>query len=74
MKLTLQVLAQSSLIWRLKTFFNSFCNKANRIRTMMDEVMANKCTSPLLLQAMFFTMQNIGILSLKNSTKSWNSA
>jgi hypothetical protein len=63
MKLTLQVMAQSSLIWRLKTFFNFFCNKANRTRTMMDEVMVNKRTSPLLLRAIFFTMQNVGILS-----------
>jgi hypothetical protein len=28
---------------------------------MMDEVMVSRCTLPLLLQAIFFTMQNVGI-------------
>jgi len=54
-------MAKSSLIWRLKTFFILFCNEVNNIRTMMDEAMVNTRTLPLLLQAIFFTKQNVGI-------------
>jgi hypothetical protein len=39
-----------------------FCDS---IGTMMDETMVSRHTSPLLLQAIFFTMQNVGILSRK---------
>jgi hypothetical protein len=40
---------------------------------MMDEVMVGKCISPLLLQAIFFMMQNVGIPFQNYSTKWWNS-
>jgi hypothetical protein len=40
----------------------------------MDEVMVNRRTSPLLLQAIFFTMQNVGIPLRNCYAKSWNSA
>jgi hypothetical protein len=40
---------------------------------MMYEVMVSKRTSPLLLQAIFFTMQNVGVHFQNCSTKSWNS-
>jgi hypothetical protein len=62
MRLTLRIMAQSNLIWKLKTFFNCLCNEINSIGTMMDEAMVNKRTSPSLLQAIFFTIQNVGIL------------
>jgi len=55
MKLTLWVMAQSGLIWRLNTSFIYFCNEGDNIGTMMDEAMVSKYTSPLLLQAIFFT-------------------
>jgi len=61
MKLTLYVMAQSSLIWKLNTSFNFFCNETNNIKTMMDEAMVSRRTSSLLLQAISFTMQNVGI-------------
>jgi len=61
MRLTLRVIAQSSLIWKLNTYFNFFCNEADSIGTMMVSIR----TSPLLLQAIFFTMQNVGVLFLK---------
>jgi hypothetical protein len=60
-KLTLQVMAQSSLIWKLNTSFKFFCNEIDNTGTMMDESMVSGCTSPLLLQAIFFMMQNVGI-------------
>jgi hypothetical protein len=37
MRLTLQVMAQSGFIWRLKTSFKFFCNEVDSIGTMMDE-------------------------------------
>jgi hypothetical protein len=40
----------------------------------MDEAMVCKCTLPLLLQAIFFTMQNVGIPFQNYFTKSWNLA
>jgi hypothetical protein len=55
-------------------FFQFFCNEADNIGTMMDEVMVNKRTSPLLLYAIFFTMQNVGIPFQNCSAKSWNLA
>jgi hypothetical protein len=73
MRLTLQVMAQSSLIWRLKTSFNFFRNEVDNIGTMMDETMVSRHTQPLLLQAIFFTMQNVGIPFRNNSSKSWYS-
>jgi hypothetical protein len=60
MGLTLWVIKQSSLIWRLNTSFNYFYNEVDSTRTMMDEAMVNICTSPLLLQAIFFIMQHVG--------------
>jgi hypothetical protein len=54
-------MAQSSLIWKLNTFFIFFCNEANNTKTMMDEAMVSRRTSSLLLQAIFFTMQNVSI-------------
>jgi hypothetical protein len=54
-------MAQSSLIWKLNTSFNFFCNETNNIKTMMDEAMVSRRTSSLLLQAISFTMQNVGI-------------
>jgi len=74
MRLTLQVMAQLGLIWKLNTFFKFFCNEANSIGIMMDEAMVRKCTSPLLLQANFFTMQNVGIPFQNYSAKLWNLA
>jgi hypothetical protein len=62
MILTLRVIAQSSLIWRLDTFFNFVCNEVDSTGTTMDEAMVSIHTSPLLLQAIFFIMQNVGIL------------
>jgi hypothetical protein len=41
---------------------------------MMDETMVSRCTSPLLLQEIFFTMQNVGIPFQNYSTKLWNLA
>jgi hypothetical protein len=73
MRLTLRVMAQLGLIWRLNTYFNFFCNEVDKIGTMMDEVMVRKCKSPLLLQVVFFTMQNVGIPFRNCSTKLWNS-
>jgi hypothetical protein len=49
LKLTLWVMAQSGLIWRLKTPFKCFYNEVNSVGTMMDEAMVNKRISPLLL-------------------------
>jgi hypothetical protein len=72
-KLTLRVMAQLSLIWKLNTSFNFFCNEADNIGTMMDEAMVHKCTLPLLLQAVFFTMQNVGIPFQNYFAKLWNS-
>jgi hypothetical protein len=40
----------------------------------MDESMVSGCTSPLLLQAIFFMMQNVGIPFWNYFAKSWNSA
>ncbi len=40
----------------------------------MDEAMVCKCTLPLLLQAIFFTMQNVGIPFQNYYAKLWNSA
>jgi hypothetical protein len=54
MRLTLRVMAQSSLIWRLKASFNFFCNEDDNIRAMMDELMVSRCTLPLLLQTIYF--------------------
>jgi hypothetical protein len=39
---------------------------------MMDEAMVSKCTLPLLLQAIFFTMQNVGIPFQNYFAKLWN--
>jgi len=61
MRTTLQIMAQLSLIWRLNIYFNFFCNEVNNIGIMMDEAMASKCTLLLLLKAIFFMMQNVGI-------------
>jgi hypothetical protein len=55
-------MAQSSLIWRLKTSFNFFCNEVDNTRAMMDEVMVSRRTLSLLLQSIFFMMQNVGII------------
>jgi hypothetical protein len=48
-------------------------NEADSIRTMMDEMMVSRCTSPLLLQAIFFMMQNVGIPFQNYFAKSCNS-
>jgi hypothetical protein len=40
---------------------------------MMDEVMVNKRISLLLLQAIFFTIQNMSIPFQNSFAKSWNS-
>jgi hypothetical protein len=45
----------------IENLFNFFYNEVDNIRTMMDEVMVSTCISPLLLQAIFFMMQNVGI-------------
>jgi hypothetical protein len=45
----------------IEHIFNFFCHEINSIGTMMDEAMVSKCTLPLLLQAIFFMMQNVGI-------------
>jgi hypothetical protein len=74
MRLTLQVMAQSGFTWRLNTSSKFFCNKTNNIGTMMDEVMVSRRTSPLLLQAIFFTMQNVGIPFPNYFAKLWNFA
>jgi len=63
MRLTLRAMAQIGLIWRLNTFFKFFCNVIDSNGTMMDEAMVSRHTSPLLLQAIFFMMQNVNILS-----------
>ncbi len=60
MRLTLQIMAPSNLTWKLKTFLKNNCNKIDNIGTMMNKVIVNKCTLPLLLQEIFFIMQNIG--------------
>ncbi len=39
----------------------------------MDETMVSRRASPLLLQAIFFTMQNVSIPFQNPSTKLWNS-
>ncbi len=39
---------------------------------MMDEAMVSKCTSPLLLQSIFFMMQNVGIPFQNCFTKTCN--
>jgi hypothetical protein len=67
------VMAQSSLIWKLNTSFKRNCNEADNTRTMMDEMMVNRRISPLLLQAIFFTMQNISIPFQNCFAKLWNS-
>ncbi len=54
------------MIWILKTSFNVFCNEANSIEIMIDEVMVNKHTLPLLLQAIFFTMEYVGNIIFEN--------
>jgi hypothetical protein len=41
---------------------------------MIDETMVSRCTSPLLLQEIFFMMQNVGIPFQNYFTKSWNLA
>jgi hypothetical protein len=41
---------------------------------MMDEAMVSRHTSPLLLQAIFFTMQNVGIPFQNYFAKLCNSA
>jgi hypothetical protein len=74
MRLTLRGMAQSGLIWKLNTSFNFFCNETDNIKTMMDEAMVNKRILPLLLQAIFFMMQNVGILFQNCSAKLWNLA
>jgi hypothetical protein len=61
MRLTLWVMAQLSLIWRLNTSLKKNYNEVDSTRTMMDEMMVSRRTSPLLLQAIFFMMQNVGI-------------
>jgi hypothetical protein len=53
MKLTLWVMAQLGLIWRLNTFLKKNCNEVDSIGTMVDEAMVNKHTLPLLLQVIF---------------------
>jgi hypothetical protein len=73
MKLTLQVMAQLGLIWRLKTSFKKNCNETDSIKIMMDELMVSICTLPLLLQAIFFTMQNVDIPFQNCFAKLWNS-
>ncbi len=73
MKLTLWAMAQISLIWKLNTFFKFFCNVIDSNGTMMDEAMVNRRTSPLLLQAIFFMMQNVNIPFQNCFAKSWNS-
>jgi hypothetical protein len=74
MRLTLQAMAQSSLIWKLNTSFKKICNETDNIRTMMDEAMVSKRILPLLRQAIFFMMQNVGILFQNCSAKLWNLA
>jgi len=59
MRLTLRVMAPSSLTWRLKSSFKKHCNEIDSIGTMMDKVMVNKCTLPFLLWAIFFIRQNV---------------
>jgi hypothetical protein len=61
MRLTLHVMAQLGLKWRLKTSFKTNLNEINNTKIVMDETMVSKCTSPLLLQTMFFIMQIVGI-------------
>jgi hypothetical protein len=60
MRLTLWVITQLGLIWRLDTSFNFVCNEVDSTGTMMDEAMVSIRTSPLLLQTIFFIMQNVG--------------
>jgi hypothetical protein len=57
----------------IENLFNYFYNEANSSRTMIDKVMVSRCTPLLLLQAIFFPMQNIGIPFQNYYTKSWNS-
>ncbi len=57
----------------IENLFNFFYNEVNSTKTMMDKVMVNRCTLFLLLQAIFFMMQNVGIPFQNHSTKSWNS-
>ncbi len=45
----------------IEYLFHFFCNEANNTKTMMDEAMVSRRTSSLLLQAIFFTMQNVSI-------------
>ncbi len=40
----------------IEHLFQLFCNEGDNTRMMMDEVMVSRHTSPLLLQAIFFTM------------------
>jgi len=49
MKLTLRVMAPSSLIWRLKTYLMFLTMKLIALEQMMDEVMVSRCTPLLLL-------------------------
>jgi hypothetical protein len=49
-------MAPLGLIWRLNTILNYFCDQTDNNRTMMDEMMVSKHTSPLILKAIFFTM------------------
>jgi hypothetical protein len=57
----------------IEYLFQKNCSEIDNTRIMMDEMMVKKQTSPLLLQANFFLMQNVGILFQNCSTKSWNS-
>jgi hypothetical protein len=57
----------------IEHLFKFFCHETNSTGTMMDEAMVSKRTLPLLLQAIFFMMQNVGIPFRNCSSKSWNS-
>jgi hypothetical protein len=74
MRLTLWVMAKLGLIWRLNTYFKKNYNEVDSTKTMMDEMMVSRRTSPLLLQEIFFMMQNVTIHFRNYYTKSWNSA
>ncbi len=74
MRLTLRVMAQSSLIWRLKASFNFFCNENDNTRAMMDELMVSRHTLPLLLQTIYFHDEKCRYSFLNYFAKLWNSA
>jgi hypothetical protein len=45
----------------IEDLFKKNCNEAVNTKTMVNEAMVSTHTLPLLLQLIFFTMQNVGI-------------